>query len=807
MSTAANSKVMPTDVRPDTAVAEKFITLLAPDGWITFATLDDGAKSAGRPVRQELIRQFSCQAADEPRLKEVLTDLTKLNDQGAGIYITVNTTDGQGRKAANIESVRALFIDMDEPDPDRDLNAFGLAPALVVETSPGKHHAYWPHGGLMDTFPLDQFSPAQKKIAEAYGGDSVCVDLPRLLRVPGFVHRKGEPFQSRLLVANTLSYAADDLLDWVASLGKPAALAANSASWNRSPIQDGHQHGVADPRGGISIEALKLLTHAVRKSASENYIDWIQVGMALHHETGGSQDGLNLWDEWSQGATNYKGRHDLAHRWKGFGKGPRARLVTAGRLHQMVDHTDPGCQAAWRAAVQAADAGMFDDLTGTRLASQPDQSVHPLARYVDLDGEPRVPRWVIPGFIGHGLTVIAGAHGAGKTTALLPLAMTAADLCDWDSDLRPRHWRHVVYITEDTEQAKRIVAGMMTDGDLELKKEMVRERLHMAEACRLEPAVVAEVAKTYREQFTRNIDGVEVLPLVVIDTKAAVIEMEDENSNSEASKAVALLKQKFEGLPVWLVGHVAKSTMNRSNVEEMSLRGAGAFEGDGNQVLYLVKEGEERYLVRGKTRFEAKWQQLHVQARTAAATALDEFGNTEPITLRWAHIAPAAEDRKETRERAKAMAREVREHEQAVAKEADAKAMRQAVLDQVQDAWVAGMPLNRQALKGKVHGRATDIAACVEALVADMWLYEVQVPSAVRRNPKRSAFLVALTADEREKVRKGEALPQEKTTIPPTWRKPNVAVVTEGTTNTNTSTSTSANTGNETVVVTAPAGS
>jgi len=76
---------------------------------------------------------------------------------------------------------------------------------------------------------------------------------------------------------------------------------------------------------------------------------------------------------------------------------------------------------------------------------KPVSNVHQLANFVDIEGRPKPPRWVIPGFIGHGVTVISGAHGVGKTTALLPLAMTAAGL--HGDELLPCQWRHVVYIT------------------------------------------------------------------------------------------------------------------------------------------------------------------------------------------------------------------------------------------------------------------------------------------------------------------------------------------------------------------------
>lgn len=50
------------------------------------------------------------------------------------------------------------------------------------------------------------------------------------------------------------------------------------------------------------------------------YEDWVKIGMALHHETEGGLDGLDLWDEWSASGTKYKGRADLESHWRSFHK-------------------------------------------------------------------------------------------------------------------------------------------------------------------------------------------------------------------------------------------------------------------------------------------------------------------------------------------------------------------------------------------------------------------------------------------------------------------------------------------------------
>lgn len=396
-------------------------------------------------------------------------------------------------------------------------------------------------------------------------------------------------------------------------------------------------------------------------------------------------------------------------------------------------------------------------------ASKPDVPVHPLAQFVELDAAPQAPRWVIPGFIGHGVVIVAGAHGVGKTTALLPLAMVAAGLHARGDPLAPREWRHVVYIVEDIEQARRILAGILGSRGPGLDIGTVRQRLHMVEARRLEPAIAVAVGKTYREKFTRTVDGVEVLPLVVVDTKAAVLVMEEENSNSESSEVMAAFKQDFEGLPTWLVGHVAKANMTRADAAGLSLRGGSAFEADANQVLYLVKEADgTRYLVRGKTRFEAKWPELIISSDYTHTTAPDEFGNVEPVTLRWGIASPPEMTRREAQEQAKEAARKD-----------EAAALREDTLNAVQTAWQTGFPLNREGVKAKLPRNRNEVTDTIENLLSERWLVEVAVPPKERTNPKRSAFLVALTPHEHDGVvLRKEPVPAAKLTVPPSWRKP-----------------------------------
>ena len=49
-----------------------------------------------------------------------------------------------------------------------------------------------------------------------------------------------------------------------------------------------------------------------------DYDSWVRVGMAIHYETDGDDEGLELWDEWSKDGAKYKSIDDLASHWRSF---------------------------------------------------------------------------------------------------------------------------------------------------------------------------------------------------------------------------------------------------------------------------------------------------------------------------------------------------------------------------------------------------------------------------------------------------------------------------------------------------------
>ncbi|MCX7313944.1 MAG: DUF3631 domain-containing protein [Alphaproteobacteria bacterium] len=182
------------------ADAAHFLEVLDPDATsFTFQTFDDNSERKDKTLAHVL----------HGTLAEHGPELQRLNEKGAGIFVTVNRTDGTGRKKENIVQVRAAFVDLDGA-PLEPVMQYHLPPHIVTETSLGRWHAYWRVEGV----PLDKFIDVQKALIARFGSDPVVKDLPRVMRLPGFTHRKGEPFLSRIIsTSEAVPYREADFLN------------------------------------------------------------------------------------------------------------------------------------------------------------------------------------------------------------------------------------------------------------------------------------------------------------------------------------------------------------------------------------------------------------------------------------------------------------------------------------------------------------------------------------------------------------------------------------------------------------------
>ncbi len=205
----------------DISQAERMLNILDASGNFTFQTFADRAEDR---KRRSLVSTLHGDLSTHSAI------LQTLNAKGAGVYVTVNATDLKGRKASNIAHVRALFVDFDQSRPERleQLKALPCLPSMIVESSQGKHHAYWVLGS--GEIALTDFTNLQKKLIQYFTYlwgdkdnaqdkevDQSIHDLPRVLRLAGFIHQKETPCLSQVVHIGD-KYPSDDLTNWIESM-------------------------------------------------------------------------------------------------------------------------------------------------------------------------------------------------------------------------------------------------------------------------------------------------------------------------------------------------------------------------------------------------------------------------------------------------------------------------------------------------------------------------------------------------------------------------------------------------------------
>jgi predicted P-loop ATPase len=183
----------------DLAAASAFLELLCDEFGpkVTFQSFDD------QPDRKtpQLARIYHGSIAS---LGEALV---KLNEQGAGIFVTVNHTGGACRKKGDVKTIRSVFIDIDGL---KELPPFETPPSMIVRTPHG-WHVYWLLEAEND-MTTDECERVNKFLAAKYRGDKAVTDCARVLRVPGFFHRKAEPQLIEMVEANDRRYTRAELL-------------------------------------------------------------------------------------------------------------------------------------------------------------------------------------------------------------------------------------------------------------------------------------------------------------------------------------------------------------------------------------------------------------------------------------------------------------------------------------------------------------------------------------------------------------------------------------------------------------------
>lgn len=271
---------------PDLAMAARHLMLLDEEAeFFTFQTFTD-AKDRPRPDPLAQIRHGG--------MEDLGSWLAARNQAGAGVFVTVNATDGHGRSLANITRVRAVWQECDRGDEP----PLPVEPHLSVESSPGKRHHYV----MVEGLPIDLFEAVQQRLVDDYGSDPSAKDRARVLRLAGFYHLKDPTRTHRVVIVHE---SARQPTPW----GDLQAL--------MPPVARPHADQADLPPEGTSPPNVPEIRSALATLDPDlGYLAWLKVGMALH-ATGGGLAAFTLWDAWSQTGTLYR-PGETAYRWRSF---------------------------------------------------------------------------------------------------------------------------------------------------------------------------------------------------------------------------------------------------------------------------------------------------------------------------------------------------------------------------------------------------------------------------------------------------------------------------------------------------------
>ncbi len=279
-----------------------------------------------------------------------------------------------------------------------------------------------------------------------------------------------------------------------------------------------------------------------------------------------------------------------------------------------------------------------------------DNGQHKLTLYrPPIPEVPDTDDMLIEGLICAKVSFLGAYAGAGKTTAMVPLIAVVAGLMEVEG-MEIEGWRRVVYISEHPEQFEQSLKALSKAHNI--MDEVIADRVKVVLAHRMSAEAICEAVPEFQKLAVEHTDNdvtVQFMPWIIIDTQAATLALESENDTAEASAAMAILKIHFDTVPLTIIAHTAKAHKH-GDAESMTIRGAGSFEADSNQVMLLSydKDTQQRFIEISipKHRFNASADALAVSFQTTKLKMKNRFGRTIDKEVGYCSLEPVTSAQK-----------------------------------------------------------------------------------------------------------------------------------------------------------------
>ena len=284
---------------------------------------------------------------------------------------------------------------------------FNVLPKLVVRTRKGVHHYYRRAAGT--------FAKSDAHSTEKFP-ERIDVKTGRALAVlPPSGGR--EVVKCEADSVDDLTEAPQEFVD---------AVAAHNGREAPRPYVGPVASAVAPPSSQRMAQVKALLD---RIPADLGYGDWNPALMAVHHESGGSDEGLELAVEWSSRGTKFKGRAEIEAKWRSF-RLDVARPHTLGTLVHLARKCGADTADVLGGAEEQFEPCKFEVVSTP--AETPAQPKNPLSRFSLLGYLPQIQQQAVAqvfvlaalAIVGQ-LTVFFAPPGSGKTLLTLALLLNA----------------------------------------------------------------------------------------------------------------------------------------------------------------------------------------------------------------------------------------------------------------------------------------------------------------------------------------------------------------------------------------------